>query len=650
MKSAELSNVFTESDRAQLRKLALDHSQSQALTDLWRTIAQRPDLAERVALHSPHGKPEVILTYGELEAQIRQFAGGLQALGVQPGERIALFADNSPQWLIADQGIMMTGAANVVRSSQADCDELVFILGNSGSTGLVVEDRATLKKLRSHLDDLPLKFVVLLSDEAGSEDTAFNLMPFSQVIALGQERAFQPVPIQHDTLATLLYTSGTTGKPKGVMLTHGNLLHQVVTVGVIVQPQPGDRVLSILPTWHAYERSCEYFLLSQCCSQVYTNLRSVKRDLAEYKPHYMVAVPRLWESIYEGVQKKFRDEPANKQKLINFFLTQSQHYVVAKRTYQNLNLQRFNPSLVERLGAGLSAALRWPIHRLGDVLVYRKVREATGGEIRQVISGGGSLAAHLETFFEIVGVNLLVGYGLTETAPILTARRTWENLRGSAGQPIPGTEIAIVDPESRRSLLKGQRGLVLARGPQVMQGYYQNPEATRKAIDPEGWFDTGDLGMVIGENHLVLTGRAKDTIVLTNGENIEPQPIEDACLRSPYVDQIMLVGQDQRVLGALIVPNVDAIEQWAVGQNVTIHRPDGVLDLTSKALIDLLRGELNREVRNRPGYRPDDRIVPIRLLADPFSMENGLLTQTLKIRRNVVADRYITLIEEMFAD
>jgi long-chain acyl-CoA synthetase len=272
------------------------------------------------------------------------------------------------------------------------------------------------------------------------------------------------------------------------------------------------------------------------------------------------------------------------------------------------------------------------------------VREATGGNIKHVISGGGALPAYIDNFFEIVGVEILQGYGLTETSPVTNARRPWRNLRGSSGQPIPGTEVKIVNPETRQPLPVGERGLVLLKGPQIMQGYYQNPEATTKAIDTEGWFDSGDLGWVTPENDLVLTGRAKDTIVLTNGENIEPQPIEDACLRSPYIDQIMLVGQDQRSIGALIVPNLEALEKWAETQNNSQK-----IDLESKIVQDLFRQELNREVQNRPSYRADDRIGPFKLIEEQFSIENGLMTQTLKIRRHVVMSRYCDIINAMFA-
>jgi long-chain acyl-CoA synthetase len=280
-----------------------------------------------------------------------------------------------------------------------------------------------------------------------------------------------------------------------------------------------------------------------------------------------------------------------------------------------------------------------------------------------MFSGGGALPKHIDDFFELIGVEILQGYGLTETSPVTHGRRYWRNLRGAVGQPIPGTETKIVDPETRKPLPTGERGLVMLRGPQIMQGYYQNPEATAKAIDADGWFDSGDLGWITPQNDLVLTGRAKDTIVLTNGENIEPQPIEDACLRSPYIDQIMLVGQDQRSIGALIVPNLSALEKWAETQNLHLRLPDEAakeqnkedsahkteVSLESKIIQDLFRQELNREVQNRPGYRPDDRIGPFKLILEPFSVENGLMTQTLKIRRHVVMERYRDIINGIFA-
>jgi long-chain acyl-CoA synthetase len=622
------------------------YRQVQSLPEMWAIAAQR--FATITAVHDPHSEPTVKLTYAELYQQIRQFAVGLQALGVVPTNepfptRVALISDNRPRWLVADQGIMLAGGVDVVRSSQAEAAELQFILQDSGAIGLITEDLATFKKLRPFLADLAIQFVILLTEETPASDETYKMLRFSEVLELGKTTELLPVTQTRQTLATLMYTSGTSGKPKGVMLSHGNLVSQVWSAATVLVPSPGDRALSILPIWHCYERTFEYFIFAHGCTQIYTNIRYVKKDIKAYKPNYMVGVPRLWESIYEGIQKQFRDQPAKKQKLVAFFLKYSDRFIKARRTLQGLDLENMNPSLGQKLAAAAQFPFLWVLHQVGDRLVYSKIRQGTGGEVKFLVSGGGSIAEFLEDFFEVVGINILGGYGLTETSPITNVRRPAANLRGADGQPFPDTEIRIVEMDSRQTLPKGKQGLVLIRGPQVMQGYFNNPQATAKAIDPEGWFDTGDLGMVVGDDHLVITGRAKDTIVLTNGENIEPQPIEDACLRSAYIDQIMLVGQDQRSIGALIVPNLDALQKWA---NV----PEGeTVDLSSKAVEDLFRQELTREVKDRPGYRADDRIGPFRLIGEAFSIDNGLLTQTLKIRRPVVTERYRGMIDEMFA-
>lgn len=652
--TADIFSQISERERLALKRLA-DFSNVETLPEIWDLVAKR--CGDTVALRDPHSLPEVVITHTQLLEKIQQFAATLQALGVKVGDRLTLIADNSPRWFIADQGILMAGGVNAVRSSQAEKEELLFIIANSGSTALVVQDLKTLNKLRSRLNDLPIQFIILLSDEAPPSSETLKVLNFSQLMESSANHTLQPARQKRNDLATLMYTSGTTGKPKGVMLSYGNLMHQVTTFGTVVQPEIGDIILSILPSWHVYERTVEYYLLSQGCTQVYTNLRSVKKDLKEFKPNYMLGVPRLWESIYEGVQKQFREQPENKQRLIKSLLAISDKYIKARRIAENLSLDHLDASGIDRFSASIQASALLPLHALGEKLVYNKVREATGGKIKQMISGGGALPKHIDDFFEIIGVEILQGYGLTETSPVTNVRRTWRNLRGSSGQPLPGTENKIVDPETRKPLATGEKGLVLLKGPQIMQGYYQNPEATAKAIDAEGWFDSGDLGWVTPEKDLVLTGRAKDTIVLSNGENIEPQPIEDACVRSPYIDQIMLVGQDKRSLGAMIVPNLEALQKWAESHNLELCMQDDnvtettsqKINLESKMIQDLFRQELNREVQNRPGYRADDRIGPFKLILEPFSLENGMMTQTLKIRRHVVMERYRDIIDGMFA-
>jgi long-chain acyl-CoA synthetase len=614
-----------------------------SLAEIWPVAATR--FAQVVALHAPHLQPAVSITYQEMYQQILEFATGLQLSGVPPRTAVAMFADNSPRWFIADQGTMLAGAFNAVRSAQADTQELFSILNNSASQTLIVEDIKTLQKLGSQLYDQPIELIILLSDEDPDISVPIKVLNFTQLLAIGRTGSLQPANLQPTDLATLIYTSGTSGNPKGVMLTHANLLHQIHTAGTVLQPRPGDRVLSILPSWHSYERTCEYFLLSQGCTQTYTNIRYLKSDLREHQPHYMVAVPRLWESIYEGAQKQFRDQSPLKQKLVNFFFKTSQEYLKARRIVEGLDIDRqFQPG--NKLGAQLKSLLLAPLHQLGDRLVYTKVRSATGGQIKHIINGGGALPLHIDNFFDIVNVSILVGYGLTETAPITNVRRPWRNLRPTSGQPMPATEIRIVDLDTRQTLPTGERGLILIRGPQIMQGYYRNPAATAKAIDPAGWFDSGDLGWLTPQGDLTITGRAKDTIVLSSGENIEPQSIEDACLFSNYIDQIVLVGQDAKYLGALLVPNQEALMNW--GKTQSQQWIEG--DLADSRLTELFRNELTRLVKDRPGYRSDDRIVTFRLLSEPFSVENGLLTQKLSLKRHVVMERYRDTISEMFAN
>jgi long-chain acyl-CoA synthetase len=650
------TNSFSKNEVYQMTGL-VDYSDLQSLPEMWQVTSKL--FPDAVALIDPHAKPNVTLTYSQLFYQIQQFATGLQALGIKQNStesvnpRIALFADNSARWMIADQGILMAGAANAVRSSAAEREELLYILEHSGSVGLVIENIKTLNKIAPEVYQSQIQWVVLLSDEQPEINSSLKIINFERLMQIAGQSSLQPAKLTPQNLATLIYTSGTTGKPKGVMLTHGNLLHQINTLTAIIQPSVGDKTLSILPTWHSFGRIGEYYTLSQGVTQIYTNRRYLKQDLQDYTPQYVVGVPRLWESIYEGIQKSFRDKTPRMQKLINSFLTVSEKYIKAVRTWKRLDLQNLNPTTSQIINAWITTILLAPLHFLGEMIVYKKIQLATGGKVKQLICGGGSLAQHLEDFFEIVGIQILVGYGLTETSPVLSARRYYRNLRGASGLTLANTEFKIVDLETHQTLPQGKRGLVMAKGPQIMQGYYLNADATRKAIDSEGWFDTGDIGWLTPDNQIVLTGRAKDTIVLTNGENIEPQPIEDACLRSAYIDQVMLVGQDQKSLGALIVLNLEALEAWLLSKNQAVVNGEidlNKIDLNNQMIRDLIREELNREVRNRPGYRRDDEIIVFEIISEPFTIENGLLTQTLKIRRNVVTDRYQGVISKMFSN
>ncbi|MEM9536059.1 MAG: AMP-binding protein [Cyanobacteria bacterium P01_E01_bin.45] len=646
--------------------MTLNTATSVTLSDIWAKNAKL--YPNQLALWNPHAKPEEKYTYQQLNEAIQHFAAGLQALGIQQGARLAIVADNSPRWLIADQGSLLAGAVNVPRGGTAPVPELSYIIEHSGSTVLVAENAAVVERLKDSDGLESIRHIIQLYG-----DPLPDCIGYDDLLERGQAHTLEEHFCDRSTLATIIYTSGTTGRPKGVMLLQKNLMHQVEAIAeALPEVKAGQRFLSILPTWHSYERAGEYFLLSRGCEMVYTSRRYIKEDLKRYQPHYMVAVPRIWETVYEGAQRQFREKSATLQAVIFFCLSQSSRWVELGRKLTNQSLLSNALSLPQFIWVGLQRALLTPIHLLGEKLVYCKVREAVGPNFVYAVSGGGSLAGHLETFYETIGVQILVGYGLTETSPVLTCRRAQRNVRGTSGLPLPDTEIQICNPETleplpyQASMLEARttRGLVRARGPQVMVGYYQNPAATHKVLDGDGWFDTGDLGWLTPDGQLVLTGRAKDTIVLTNGENIEPQPLEDACAQSPWVDQIVMVGQDRKRLAALVYPNITSLvqdfgdsiapeAQQLTGSNDPTQWADSdefVQHLLSQSTIQkAVLTDLQQRLKQRVGYRPDELVREFRFVPNPFTIENGLMTQTYKIRRNKVADIYAETIAELYA-
>ncbi|MEB3271819.1 MAG: AMP-binding protein [Synechococcus sp.] len=659
--SADLPWSVSPADRAALQA-APDWSQLQGLEQIWPVLAERH--GDAIALEAPHARPPQTLSYRELHSQIERVAAAFASLGLGSGEVVALFAENGPRWLQADQGLMRVGAADAVRGSSAPPEELRYILHDCGAVGLVVESAALLQRLALPAELLGrLRFIVLLEDEAGQADGAPAAaqaeatssagappcLTWSALLQRGDAAPAAPSPAgDPQRLATLLYTSGTTGTPKGVPLSHANLLHQLRCLGVAVQPQPGERVLSVLPIWHAYERSAEYFLFSRGCRQTYTTLRQLRADLQKVRPQYLISVPRLWEALMAGFEEALAAMPSGRRRLLEAALANSRAWALARRTARDLTLAP--EPLPRRLRATATALLRLPLHALAEALLWPKVRrQLVGGQLRRAISGGGALALHVDGFFEAIGIELLVGYGLTETSPVLTCRRPWANRRGSAGQPLAGTGIRIVDPHSRCNLPSGERGLVLARGPQVMGGYFRRPEASAKVLDGDGWFDTGDLGHLLPDGSLVLTGRAKDTIVLSNGENIEPGPLEELLLESPLVEQVMLVGQDRRQLGALLVPRLEALAGFAAAEGLPLPRAgaEGEAPVAAAALLRNLTRRFNAQLAARPGSRPDERLAGVALVA-PFTIDNGLLTQTLKQRRDRIAGRDAAVIESLY--
>lgn len=598
------------------------------------------------ALFAPHVKPILEMTYSALADEVATLGAGLLEIGVTAGQHVALFSDNRPRWIMADLAITGIGAVDVPRGSDTATPEFQFILEHSESSGAFIQDKRLFDRLNNAGALSALQFVVMLDDADVKAVEGPQVYKYSDLLEKGTApEAYHTAAakVTPATLASIVYTSGTTGSPKGVMLSHGNLMTQPLGVELNIGLKPGEILLSVLPSWHAYERAVEYFGIYHGLTITYSDKKYIREDMIKLAPHLFPCVPRIWEMVYKAVQSKTNAAPENKKKLFQKFMDIGQQYIEARRVAMGLVVQKQSPTAGQKNLARAKMAALYPLFKLGDKLVYSKVRQVTGGRMRVAISGGGSLAPYLDDFFEIVGVPIMNGYGLTETSPVLTVRRGDHNVRGTVGLPMVHTQVQL-RAENGTEVNPGEAGEIWARGPQIMIGYYKNPEATEKVLSENGWFRTGDLGWYSASGDLVISGRAKDTIVLSSGENVEPDLIEDACRKSRLVQQIVLVGQDQKTLGALVVPDFANLAE-AVGLP-SDSEPAVVVGHADAAKV--VRKSL-AEAMGDGQFKASESISKVHLLAEPFSERNGLLTNTMKIKRNKVLDHYEAEISEMFA-
>jgi long-chain acyl-CoA synthetase len=410
---------------------------------------------KRPAVSWREGETRHSLTYADLATRVKSLAAGLRKQGIREGDRVLLLADNSPRWITVDLALQYLGAVDVPRGSDTLPEELDYMIRHAEARAAVVGTAKLLDALGEHRDSLEL--LVLLEGEAEGALTMEALIEEGA----GQEDLGPPVP-GADDLATIVYTSGTTGLPKGVPLTHGNILHNVRTLPPIVELTPKDRFLSLLPAWHVYERTVEYVILSSGAELVYTDRRRLKEDMGLESPTFIAAVPRVFEAIYTGADRKFRAASAPRRALATFLLGQSRALSEARLTKLTDELLHPEAGRGHRIGRWLKCFLkslpRWPFHGLGKLLVYRKILRATGGRLRGAISGGGALPRHVEGFFDTVGLTILVGYGLTETSPVVACRRPTRNIRGTIGGVLPETEVqvsSVANPNQEVGMTRG---------------------------------------------------------------------------------------------------------------------------------------------------------------------------------------------------
>ncbi len=603
------------------------------------------------------------LTFTELASQFERFGAGLLDFGVKRGDHVGVISDNRKEWIFANLGIQGIGAADVPRGSDTMADEARYILHHADCALAIVENTEQLKKILSRKGDLPLlrKIIVMEEDfqpEAFPESACgVKVVPFMDVMSNGRKlltadpSAFvrEMEKGSPEDLATIIYTSGTTGEPKGVMLTHANFLHNMRTpVPKAVEIGPGDVFLAVLPVWHSFERIINILALSHGTALAYSKPvgKIMLADMAAVKPTIMASVPRIWEGVRSAVYRNVNEEGGIKKILFHFFVAVGKAHATATTLIRGLYPQltrRFRT--IDFLLGVLPFLLLWPFKALGDLLVFKKIKQRLGGRFRFTVSGGGALPAHVDRFFQAVGVLLLEGYGLTETTPVISVRLQRKPVPGTIGPLLDELEIKLLDPDSGAPVGPGKKGVIHVRGPNVMKGYYKRPDKTAEVLSPDGWLNTGDLGMMTYRGELKIIGRTKETIVLLGGENVEPVPIEDTILESDYIDQVMVVGQDQKFLAALVVPNDEALEAYAAQQEIswlTKH------DLRENPQIqELISDEINSRVNAKRGFREFERVFRFKLL--PKHFETGVeLSAKASVKRHVVADLYRKEITALF--
>lgn len=672
------------------------------LAELFKVTAEK--FANSPAFCTKNEKKEFqATTYKELYDTGIALAEALIDLGIDARERVAILADNRIEWIIADYGVILAGAADVPRGTDVTDSEIVYILNHSESKVVFIENDKMLEKFNKNKSQLgQVKTIIMMDPKSQAKDTLkmYDLIEQGNKLrSSGSRKAEERIAgIKPDDLFTMIYTSGTTGSPKGVMLMHSNMMHQCTQIlGKMIEIRSTERMLSILPVWHVFERVFEYLAISAGASTYYTNVRDLRDDMKKVKPTFMASAPRLWENIYSGIYTRINDPkqtPALRRGLFNLAYWFSKNYQAAKRfikgnevdyTGRNIFVSLFKgfasllmlfltgPFLVSIAGFAIFFTealgnLSWLGFVPGvlglflnnftlDKLVLSKIREATGGQLIASVSGGGALQKHVDAFFNDIGINVLEGYGMTETSPVVCVRTFKKLIQGSVGVLTPETEIQIRDDhgnilthiDSNQKILAGsigKKGVIHVRGPQVMKGYFMNPEATNKALK-DNWMDTGDIGMINYKYTLTLTGRAKDTVVLLGGENVEPVPIENKLTESPFINQCMVIGQDQKNLGAIIIPDFEYLTAWCKENGIDSSDKEALI--ANSKVLDLYKKEIKTLNSTKTGFKSFEQVTPFFLITKQFEVGDEL-TNLHKMKRHVITEKYIKKIKEVYND
>ena len=584
------------------------------------------------------------ISWEVFKAQVEAFAGYLDKRGVRPGDRVAILSENRPEWPVADMATQILGGINVSLYTSLPASQVGYIVKDSGSKVLLVSAAIQLRKAEEIFEDCPDLVEIVTMSALRKEHPAY-VRHWDDVLGEGRahwdanrERlAAVAESVTPSDVSALIYTSGTTGRPKGVMLTHNNFCTNAKAAIAVVPFGPGDHHLSFLPLCHSFERIAGYTCVLACGATISyaESIDAVSKNLPEVSPTILISVPRLFEKVYNIIAKSVEEGSSTKQKIFNWSVSTGKKVAQVK-------------SAGKRPGVLLKSQ-----YALATKLVFSKLHEKLGGNLRFAVSGGAALPRTIGEFFQAAGITIIEGYGLTETGPVLSVSPLAQPRYGSVGYIIPGVTVGIrrlkddqivgqLSGEEYPARLSTEEGEIVAKGPNIMKGYWNNESATREAIDLEGWYHTGDVGR-FDEGYLRITDRIKHMIVSKGGKNIYPGPIEEQFTTVSWIDQVLVVGEGREYLTTLVVPDFDALKAYAREEGLSYTGEDGLLGH------DAIRGLFSQTFRRYSRHAAaHEKIRDFRLISEPFTVENGMMTPTMKLKRRAIESQYAPLIDEMY--
>lgn len=549
--------------------------------------------------------------------RVLNFGCGLLKMGLRPGEHVGLLGETRWDWAVADLGVVCTGAADVPIYPTLSSIQVGWILNNADAMAVIASTREQAQKVDLVRDRLPmLRFLIIMDEDAPEGWKTMKEVEAMGAAASNRDDLTERIErIDGDDLLTIIYTSGTSGNPKGVMLSHNNIISNIESCMEIAPFTPEDTCLSHLPLSHVLERMGGYYLAIQAGITIAyaVDMTTVADNMLEVRPTLMFSVPRLYEKIFAKVHANARASGLIKRTVFNWAMA------IARKCAPALNSGEELPGFL---------AKKWA---LADKMVYSKVKEKTGGNLRFMISGGAPLAVEISHAFLGMGMKILEGYGLTETSPVLAINTPDRNRPGTVGPPIKGVEIYIAEDQE-----------ILARGPGIMRGYYKNEESTANTIQ-NGWFYTGDIGELTEDGFLRITDRKKDLIITSNGKNVAPQPLESALKLSPFIEQAVIIGNNRNFISALIVPPWETINDWAPAQSWSTNPSELARNPEFK---DFLAREIQLMTAD---FGQFEKVKEWAIIEEPFTVDGGQLTPSLKVRRRIVNERYKAQVEAMYA-